>query len=85
MKFFFFFLMFITGMASFVQAQNQRSDSIKYMLGNIHPDTNNVKLLLKYSEAIAFFNPDMGLLLDQKALMLAREIHYLKGETAALI
>jgi two-component system, NtrC family, sensor kinase len=84
MKFFLFFLMLITGMDSLLLGQNQRADSIRYMLGNIPADTDNVKLLLKYSEHIAFFNPDTGLLLDRKALKLSREIHYLKGETEAL-
>ncbi len=84
MKFLIFCVMLTAEMVSSVNGQNKKTDSIRYFLGNIQADTNNVNLLLKYSEAITFFNPDTGLLLDQKALKLAREIHYLKGETGAL-
>jgi len=84
MKPLFFLFLLIRLMTSNVNAQNIENKSLEYLLKNASHDTSGVNLLLKASNDISFFNPDSGLILAEKALDLARELHYKKGEVEAL-
>ena len=83
MKPLFLFLLLIASISK-VQGQSRSLDSLKYIAENAQQDTNKVMMLLSVSNIYSFFNPDIGLLLAQKALDLARKLHFKKGEVQAL-
>jgi len=84
MKFFIFLILFITGWNSVSKGQNNGSDKLKYLAENAPRDTNLVKLLLDSSNEYSFSSTDTGLLLAERALNLARELHFKRGEVEAL-
>src|SRR5450432_583624 len=79
-----FFIIFIGLMALMVSAQKDEKKSLEYFLKKASHDTSGVKFLQNASNEISFFNPDSGLILAKKALDLARDIHFKKGEADAL-
>jgi two-component system, NtrC family, sensor kinase len=84
MKFLFFSFMLVKLMTSIVNGQNTENKSAAYFMKTASHDSSGVNLLLNASNHISFFNPDSGLILAEKALDLARDIHFRKGETDAL-
>jgi two-component system NtrC family sensor kinase len=84
MKFFIFLILLITGWNSISNGQNSGSDKLKYLAENAPRDTNLVKLLLDSSNEYSFTNTDTGLILAERALNLARELHFKRGEIEAL-
>ena len=81
---FIFSLFFFLKLASIANAQNTENRNLQYFLKNVSHDTSGVNLLLNSSNEISFFNPDTGLILAEKALDIARELHFKKGEVDAL-
>ena len=67
-----------------LHAQKQVADSIGALLAHEKQDSNKVTLL--WNQAIAYnrFNPDSSILLAQKALVLARKIKFIAGESKSL-
>jgi two-component system, NtrC family, sensor kinase len=51
---------------------------------NISKDTNSVKKLLRMAESVSFANPEEGKLFAKKAIEIAKQINYKKGEADAL-
>ena len=84
MKFFLLFLLLISKMVSIVQGQNTIFNSPEHLENNFTRDTNSVKRLLDSSNKYSFYNTGTGLALAEKALDLARELHFKKGEVEAL-
>ena len=71
-------------MISVVSGQNYETKNLDYFLNRATHDSDGVKYLCDASNRISFFNPDSGMVLAEKALSLARDIHYRKGEADAL-
>ena len=84
MKFLFFLFLLIRLMTSIVNGQNTENKNLEYLLKNASHDTSGVNLLLNASTDISFFNPDTGMILARKALDIARDLHFKKGEVDAL-
>ncbi len=80
-----FFLSFIIiAFISFAHGQDSEADSVKQLLEKAPRDTNRVELLLETAEIYFFSKPDSCLLFSEKALELARELHFIQGEVFAL-
>ncbi len=71
-----FSLILFTGLVFISNAQNQRADSLKQLLGKTPRDTNNVKLLMEVAGTYYFSNPDSSLAYSKKALAMARDLHF---------
>jgi signal transduction histidine kinase len=71
-------------MVSIVQGQNTIFNSPEHLENNFTRDTNSVKRLLDSSDKYSFYNTGTGLTLAEKALDLARDLHFKKGEVEAL-
>src|SRR6185437_13298705 len=84
MKFLFFIFFFNGLIATGIYCQNVIPDSLVSRTEKSYNDTATLQRMLKYSNEIAFHNPAGALLLDQKTLSLARQMHYSKLETDAL-
>ena len=71
---------------SLVEAQNysHQSDSLKLLLSKTNHDTAKVLLLADLSWTYAFLQVDTSIWYAQKAISLARQIHYKKGEAAGM-
>ncbi len=57
---------------------------MKHLLENAPADTNRVELLLNTAEIYFFSKPDSCLFFSEKALELARKLHFTAGEVYAL-
>src|SRR5664279_761812 len=64
------------------QLRSANQDSLKLLLDNTNQDTTKVNLNAGLSLSYAFLQPDSGIKYAQKAISLAREIQYKKGEAA---
>jgi signal transduction histidine kinase len=84
MKFLFFSVILIGSIALNVNGQNTENRSLDYFLGNATHDTSGVNFLLNASYKISFYNADSGRVLAEKALQLAKNIHFKQGEASAL-
>ena len=84
MKFLFFIFFFNGLIATGIYSQNVIPDSLVSRTEKSYNDTATLQRMLKYSNEIAFHNPAGALLLDQKTLSLARQMHDSKLETDAL-
>ena len=84
MKFLFFIFFFNGLIATGIYSQNVIPDSLVSRTEKSYNDTATLQRMLKYSNEIAFHNPAGALLLDQKTLSLARQMHYPKLEADAL-
>ncbi|MEP7374758.1 MAG: ATP-binding protein [Chitinophagaceae bacterium] len=81
----FFLLLFFSAQAFIVSnAQDTRTGSLEQLPGNAPPDTNRVKLLLQRAETYYFSKPDTCLVFAEKALDLARELNFTRGQVSAL-
>ena len=76
MKINFLSLIFFSGIFFDADAQNDRTDSLKQLLGKTPRDTNHVKLLTKVAGTYYFSNPDSSLAYSKKALAMARDLHF---------
>lgn len=65
-------------------AQRQKADSIKILLGKETVDSNRVTLMWQMAAATYLFNPDTALVEAQEALALARNIGFQEGESRSL-
>ncbi len=70
--------------ATFVQAQNSATDSLKHLLAIAKEDTSRALLLARLSRAFVYSKTDTALLLSQQGLSLARQARFPKGEAACL-
>jgi two-component system NtrC family sensor kinase len=71
---------------SFAESQNVllNADSLKILLGKTDQDTAKVQLCADLSFTYAFLQVDTGIVYAQKAISLARQIQYKKGEAAGM-
>jgi two-component system NtrC family sensor kinase len=70
--------------SSFGFAQYQRIDSLKTELKKAKQDTGQVRILTLLCNDYRFLKPDSAFFYGQRALTLARQINYPKGEANAL-
>ena len=75
---------FLALICSFGFAQNKETDSLKQVLSFAKADTSRVLMMSHLSFAFDATNQDSSLYYAHKALDLAREINYPKGEFEAL-
>lgn len=80
----FLLLSFSLLMASRAFAQVSKIDSLSYLLLFENKDTNRVSLLWQLAEQYQSFKPDTSSQLAQKAMLLARRIKFVEGESHAL-
>ncbi len=69
---------------SFLNAQEQTSDSLLVKLKTASRDTNRVELLLQAAKPYYFAKPDTCLLLSLQAASLAEELNFREGHVTAL-
>ena len=81
---FLFSLFFFFILASIAHGQDTENRNLQYFLKNASHDTSGVNFLLSASQKIVFSSADSGRPLAEKALDIAREIHFRKGEARAL-
>ncbi len=81
-KIFLFFVLMVNLTA--LQAQKNTADSIRILLNREQADTNRVKFMWQLADACSIYAPDSAFILSQQALFLARQIHYLEGESRSL-
>jgi tetratricopeptide (TPR) repeat protein len=67
-----------------VTAQSAKIDSLSIQLRNETKDTNRVTLLWQIAQQYQSFKPDTSLLLAEQALLLARQIQFVEGESRSL-
>lgn len=79
-----FCLALLFGCASPAFSQTSRIDSLKRELRRSTKDSSRVQLLWRLGDEVSNFNPDSAVVLNFEALMLARKIHYIEGESKAL-
>ncbi len=68
----------------FGYAQNTRRDSLKHELAISKPDTHRVMVLVQLINSYKFDIPDSAFFYGQKAVALARQMKFPKGEAQAL-
>src|ERR1041385_8911439 len=73
--FVFFSLALTTGFG-----QDKRIDSIRQQLSAAKDDTSRVLIMADLSFAFGFQNPDSALLYGDKAIRLAKQVHFTRGE-----
>jgi two-component system NtrC family sensor kinase len=81
---FIFLSVFIALLSVSVNAQEQKTDSIKSLLNTAAADRNRVDLLMEVAGGYFFSKPDSCLLYSQKAYALAKELHLDSLEVSAL-
>ena len=67
-----------------LQAQRSKADSLHALLAVEKQDSNRVTLFWNMAIATNAYDPDSSLVLSQKALILARKINFVEGESRAL-
>jgi tetratricopeptide (TPR) repeat protein len=65
-------------------AQNRAIDSLKTLLQHTRQDSSRVVALWRLAEQYKYFKPDTTLKLAHEALVLARRINYIEGESRSL-
>ncbi len=75
-------LMFVLNLHT-IHGQVTRTDSIHRLLLRAGKDTNSILNLVEVAGAYQFFNSDSALILTHKAMELARELHFTRGEVKA--
>jgi tetratricopeptide (TPR) repeat protein len=66
------------------QTQSPKIDSLKNLLEKETADSNKVTLLWRLAEQYQAYKPDTSLLLSEKALLLARKINFIEGESRSV-
>ncbi len=66
-----------------IHGQVTRTDSIHRLLLRAGKDTNSILTIVEVASAYQFFNSDSALILTHKAMELARELHFTRGEVKA--
>ncbi|HMK25731.1 MAG TPA: ATP-binding protein [Chitinophagaceae bacterium] len=84
MKVFFLSILFVAGLTATVNAQDQRTDSLKLLLKTAPADSNRVMLLLEVASDYYFSKPDSCLLYSEEAIDLAKELRLNSLEVSAL-
>src|ERR1043165_4235750 len=84
MKFLFFAIILTASTVMIVSGQDFNNRSLDYFLKKASHDTSGVNFLLDASKYISFIDPDSGMILAKKALQLAKDLHYKKGEASAM-
>ncbi|MBL7745303.1 MAG: hypothetical protein JNN00_17645 [Chitinophagaceae bacterium] len=74
-------LLFFTNDAS---AQKTKADSLGKLLTAEKQDTNRVRLMWQLAGAMNIYNPDTAILLAQQALYLAKDVHYIEGQSRSM-
>ncbi|HSN08945.1 MAG TPA: hypothetical protein VLS85_07895 [Hanamia sp.] len=81
-----FIFIFFSALACItVSAQNERTDSIRQQLFASKDDTSRVLIMADLSFFLGFQNSDSALLYADKAIRLAEQIHFTRGEIRAMI
>jgi tetratricopeptide (TPR) repeat protein len=65
-------------------SQNTKVDSLGKLLKTEKTDSNRVTLLWRLAEQYMVYKPDTSLLLAEKALLLARKINFMEGESRSI-
>ncbi|MFN8354597.1 MAG: ATP-binding protein [Spirosomataceae bacterium] len=78
------FTLFLALICSFCFAQSNRIDSLKHKLTVSKPDTNQVTILNALGFEYRQIKPDSALLFCEKALDLARQLNFTRGEIETL-
>src|SRR3712207_846858 len=75
-------IIFLAAFASlfFIDAQAQKTDSLKRVLAFAKEDTNKVSLYFKLSWAYQWSYPDTALMYSLPGLQLAKKLGYTRGE-----
>jgi len=76
------FLMFVVNLHT-IHGQVTRTDSLNKLFLRAGKDTNSILTLVEIAGAYQFFNSDSALILIHKAMELARELHFTRGEVRA--
>jgi two-component system NtrC family sensor kinase len=84
MKFFFLVIVMTGSMTFIAEGQSVVNKDPGEILRKQTHDTSDVNFLTNASFNVSFVNPDSGKVLAQKALAIARALHYKKGESDAL-
>src|SRR4051812_10031741 len=66
------------------QKYSPNPDSLKLLLSKAEHDTDKVLLLADIGYTYSFLQVDTGIIYAQKAISLARQLNYKKGEAAAM-
>src|SRR5688572_17669287 len=66
------------------QKDSPYTDSLKQLLGKTKHDTDKVLLLADLGFNYAVLQPDTGIVYAQRAISLARQLNYKKGEAAGM-
>lgn len=80
----FLLLLILLFFFSGVYSQKANTDSLSKLLSVEKIDSNRVRLMWQLARDMGVYNPDTALVLSQQALYLARNIHYLEGESRAI-
>lgn len=83
MRHFILFTLFVLAQLV-IKGQSAKIDSLSNRLKNETRDTNRVTLLWQIAQQYQSYKPDTSLLLAEKALLLARQINYVEGESRSL-
>src|SRR5437764_13240802 len=67
-----------------IVAQQNEIDSLMNVISKQTNDTTEVQALINVAGLYFFINPDSGIIMEKKAVDLARRLDYLKGEGIAL-
>ncbi len=67
-----------------LNAQSQKTDSLRQLLETAPKDSNRVNLLLEIADVYYFSKPDTSLILTKEALNLSRDLKYSIGELSSL-
>jgi len=84
MKFFFLYILSFWVLIADVQAQGQRTDSMKLLLNTVPADSNRANLLMTIAGDYFFTKPDSCLLYSEQAIVLSHDLHLNSIEVVAL-
>ncbi|MEP7253632.1 MAG: hypothetical protein ABI683_14670, partial [Ginsengibacter sp.] len=76
-------LMFVLNLPA-IFGQVTRTDSLQRLFLLAEKDTNSILTIVEVAGAYQFFNSDSALILTHKAMELARELHFTRGEVKAI-